>query len=256
MSARPNDSKLAEIWRPSGNFDARAGGRRPDILLLHYTGMDSAEAAIDWLTREESKVSSHYLIDEAGVVTQMVAEEARAWHAGQSIWAGETDINSASIGIEIQNLGHASETGLPPYPEAQMRSLERLCLDILARHEIPPMRVLAHSDIAPTRKQDPGEHFDWGRLAASGIGHWVAPAPIGTDAGLGLGDEGEAVLALQKQLAGYGYGVEPTGTYGKGLENAVMAFQRHFRPGLVSGRADASTLDTLQRLLATLPAIA
>ena len=247
MTTAP-DSKLATLWCPAPNREPRRNGREPDLLLLHYTGMDSADAALDWLTREESKVSCHYLVDEDGNITQMVREGERAWHAGQSLWDGETDINSCAIGIEIHNPGHDIE--YRDFPEAQMRAVEALCLDILARHTIRPERVLAHSDIAPGRKRDPGEKFDWARLARAGIGLWVEPAPLGDDPGLGPGDEGEAVTKLQQDLAAYGYGVEITSTYGRGLENVVEAFQRHFRPARVDGRADASTRDTLARLLA------
>jgi len=220
------------------------------MLILHYTGMEQADAALDWLTREESRVSCHYLIDEEGRITQMVRESERAWHAGQSSWAGETDLNSCSIGIEIHNPGH--EFGYPDFPDAQMHAVETLCLDILGRHAIRPERVLAHSDIAPGRKRDPGEKFDWARLAKSGIGLHVPPAPLGDDAGLGLGDEGEAVAHLQRGLARFGYGVEVTGTFGKGLEQVVEAFQRHFRPARIDGRADVSTQATLERLIAAL----
>jgi N-acetylmuramoyl-L-alanine amidase len=212
--------------------------------------MESAEAALDWLTREESKVSAHYLVDEEGRITQMVPESERAWHAGQSVWDGETDLNSCSIGIEIHNPGH--DFGYPDFPDRQMRAVEALCRDILRRHAIPPERVLAHSDIAPGRKRDPGEKFDWARLARAGIGLWVEPAPLGEDSGLGVGDEGEGVAELQRALARFGYGVEPTGTYGRGLENVVQAFQYHFRPVRIDGRADASTRDTLDRLLRAL----
>jgi N-acetylmuramoyl-L-alanine amidase len=244
------DSPLATLWCPSPNREPRRDGRAPDMLILHYTGMDSAEAALDWLTREESKVSAHYLIDEEGHIAQMVAEEMRAWHAGQSLWAGETDLNSCSIGVEIHNPGH--DLGYPDFPDAQMHAVEALCLDIFTRRPIPPERVLAHSDIAPGRKRDPGEKFDWQRLARAGIGLWAEPAPLGDDAGLGLGDEGEAVADLQRALARFGYGVELTGTFGIGLEQVVQAFQRHFRPARIDGRADASTRDTLTRLLGAL----
>jgi N-acetylmuramoyl-L-alanine amidase len=247
MTAAP-DSPLAALWCPAPNREPRRNGREPDLLLLHYTGMDSAEAALDWLTREDSKVSCHYLVDEDGNITQMVREGERAWHAGQSLWAGETDINSCAIGIEIHNPGH--DIDYHDFPVAQMRAVEALCLDVLARHKIRPERVLAHSDVAPGRKRDPGEKFDWARLARAGVGLWVTPAPVGGNAGLGPGDEGEAVTKLQQDLAAYGYGVEITSTYGRGLENVVEAFQRHFRPERVDGRADASTRDTLIRLLA------
>jgi N-acetylmuramoyl-L-alanine amidase len=217
------------------------------MLLLHYTGMESAEGALDWLTRQESGVSCHYFVDEEGRIAQLVAESDRAWHAGQSRWGGETDINSCSIGIEIHNSGH--DFDYPDFPDAQMRAVEALCLDILRRHVIPRNRVLAHSDVAPGRKLDPGEKFDWERLARAGIGLWVPPAPIESDIGLGPGDEGEAVEALQRNLLAFGYGVEVTSTYGTGLENVVEAFQRHFRQARVDGRADKSTIATLDRLL-------
>src|SRR6185503_15026742 len=246
MTAAP-DSALATLWCPAPNREPRRDGRVADMLVLHYTGMESAEAALDWLTREESKVSCHYLIDEEGRITQMVPEDMRAWHAGQSLWAGETDLNSCSISIEIHNPGH--EFGYREFPEAQMRAVEALALDILSRNAIPPHRVLAHSDIAPGRKRDPGERFDWARLARAGIGLWVEPAPLGNDQALGPGDEGESVAELQRALLEYGYGVEVTSTYGTGLEKVVEAFQRHFRPARVDGRADLSTRDTLARLL-------
>jgi len=246
MTVAP-DSPLATLWCPSPNREPRRNGLKPDMLLLHYTGMESAEAALDWLTRQESGVSCHYFVDEEGRIAQLVAESDRAWHAGQSRWAGETDINSCSIGIEIHNPGH--DFDYPDFPDAQMRAVEALCLDILRRHVIPRNRVLAHSDVAPGRKLDPGEKFDWERLARAGIGLWVPPAPIESDIGLGPGDEGEAVEALQRNLLAFGYGVEVTSTYGTGLENVVEAFQRHFRQARVDGRADKSTIATLDRLL-------
>jgi N-acetylmuramoyl-L-alanine amidase len=247
MTAAP-DSPLATLWCPSPNREPRQDGRTPDMLILHYTGMDSAEAALDWLTREESKVSCHYLIDEEGRVTQMVREAERAWHAGQSLWAGETDLNSCSIGMEIHNPGH--DIDYRNFPDVQMDAVIALARDILGRHAIAAHRVLAHSDIAPGRKKDPGEKFDWRRLAEAGVGLWAEPAEVGGDAGLGPGDEGESVLNLQQQLSEFGYGVELTGTYGRGLEGVVQAFQRHFRQERVDGMADVSTRDTLKRLLA------
>jgi N-acetylmuramoyl-L-alanine amidase len=244
------DSPLATLWCPAPNREIRRNGREPDMLILHYTGMESAEAALDWLTREESKVSCHYLVDEEGRITQMVRESERAWHAGQSLWAGETDLNSCSIGIEIHNPGH--DIDYRDFPPAQMQAVAALARDILSRHKIPPARVLAHSDIAPGRKRDPGERFDWASLAQAGVGLYVPPMQAGSDQGLGLGDEGETVLELQQDLAAFGYGVETTGTYGKGLESVVEAFQRHFRPERIDGFADASTRETLKRLLAAL----
>ena len=247
MTAGP-DTPLATQFQASPNIEPRREGRAPDMLILHYTGMDSADAALDWLTREESKVSCHYLIDTDGIVTQLVPEAMRAWHAGQSLWAGETDLNSCSIGIEIHNPGH--DFDYPDFPDVQMQAVEALCVDILKRNAIPPDRVLAHSDVAPVRKRDPGEKFDWRRLARAGVGLAVEPMPPGDDLALSLGDEGEQVAALQLTLQDFGYGVEPTGTYGRGLEQVVIAFQRHFRQARVDGRADASTIDALEQLLA------
>lgn len=251
------DSPLVSRWCPSPNIEPRAEGRRPDMILLHYTGMESAEGAIDWLTREESRVSCHYLIDEAGVATQMVRECKRAWHAGASHWAGETDINSCSIGIEIHNPGHG--LGYPDFPEAQMAAVEALCIDIMARHNVLPHRVIGHSDVAPARKADPGEKFDWPRLSLAGIGQWIKPASVEGDEGLGPGDEGGAVLELQTDLRSYGYGIEANGAYDRATELVVTAFQRHFRPEKVDGRADRSVLKTLHRLrgadFATMPIV-
>jgi len=248
------DSKLVTQWRASPNFEPRRGAQAPDMLILHYTGMERADEALAWLITEESKVSAHYLVDEAGRITQMVAERARAWHAGQSYWAGETDLNSCSIGIEIHNPGH--DFDYPDFPDVQMRAVEALCLDILGRHAIPPGRVLAHSDIAPGRKRDPGEKFDWARLGRAGVGLWVEPAAVSDDAGFGIGDESPNIAEVQRLLRDYGYGVEVTSTYGKGLEKVVEAFQMHFRPARIDGRADQSTRETLRRLVAARDAAA
>ena len=246
------DSLLVEAVLPSPNVEPRRSGLVPTILLLHYTGLESMAKAIDWLTREGSGVSCHYGIDEDGRITQMVAEGLRAWHAGESIWEGQTDINSASIGIEIHNCGHAF--GYPGFPEAQMQAVERLSRDIVARHGIAPARVLAHSDVAPSRKKDPGEKFPWDRLARAGIGHWVPPAPVVPgDDGLGPGAAEPRIAAVQVALRRYGYGIEPTGVIDERTEFVVTAFQRHFRPERVDGRIDRSTVATLERLIAALP---
>ena len=251
MSRGP-DTDLAEEWCPSPSYNERRGGRRPDLLLMHYTGMTSAKAAIKRLCDPEVEASAHYLIDSDGRITQMVCEAERGWHAGQSVWAGETDINSCSIGIEIHNPGH--EFGYVDFPEVQMQAVEALSLDILSRHAIPPERVLAHSDIAPNRKEDPGERFDWQRLHDKGIGHWVPPEPRAGDEGMVWGDAGDEVFALQEALESYGYGISVTGFYDKDTEIVVTAFQRHFRPAWVNGRADASTIATLEKLAASLAA--
>ena len=198
MTAAP-DSPLATLWCPSPNREPRRNDCKLDMLILHYTGMESAEAALDWLTRQESGVSCHYFVDEKGRIAQLVREDERAWHAGQSLWAGETDTNSCSIGIEIHNPGH--DFDYPDFTEAQMQALEALCLDICSRHPIPPHRVLAHSDVAPMRKKDPGEKFPWDRLARAGIGHWVEPqAVVAAEPGMGIGVAGPLVAEVQQRL--------------------------------------------------------
>jgi N-acetylmuramoyl-L-alanine amidase len=239
---------LAIEERPSPNFNERRQPPHIDILVLHYTGMATAEAAIRLLCDPASKVSAHYVVDEAGHVARLVAEEKRAWHAGVSSWAGERDLNSRSIGVEIANGGH--DGGCPPYPEAQMKVVEALCLEIMSRHPIMPRSVVAHSDIAPERKLDPGEWFDWARLARAGVGIWVEPSPIVPGALLKRGDSGDAVSDMQFRLANWGYGVEVSGQYSAATEAVVRAFQRHFRPQKVDGVADPSTIATLHRLLA------
>lgn len=244
------DSRLASRIFQSPNFGVRIGGTGPSILLLHYTGMPSVEAAIRLLAAPESKVSCHYVVGEDGAVTQMVAEAHRAWHAGASYWRGVSDINSCSIGIEIQNPGH--EAGYPDFSDVQMDAVEALCLDIIARHSIASRNVLAHSDVAPRRKIDPGEKFDWARLARAGVGHWTEPVPHSGSAVLGRGAKGPAVMCLQERLRTYGYGVPCTGEYCEETEFAVAAFQRHFRPALVNGRAGHSTMETMLALLSKL----
>lgn len=231
---------------PSPNHNERQSGPI-DILLLHYTGMPDADQALAWLCDLKSQVSSHYFVHEDGRVLSLVPEERRAWHAGKSRWGSATDINSRSIGIEIANPGH--DGGLPDYPDAQIGVLIGLCRDIVGRHPIPSHRVLAHSDVAPGRKQDPGERFPWGRLANAGIGHFVEPAEIGPGDACSLGSHGPRIEALQATLALYGYGIEVTGEYDLVTADVVTAFQRHFRPARVDGVADASTVLTLQNVL-------
>jgi N-acetylmuramoyl-L-alanine amidase len=240
-------SSLASQFMLSPNVEARRDNRTPDMLILHYTGMDNADRARDWLCNSVSKVSCHYLVDEAGVITQMVDEGLRAWHAGISSWHDENDINSCSLGIEIHNPGHTG--GYPDFPKAQMQSVIALCRDILARHDVEPRRILAHSDIAPLRKVDPGEKFNWELLHAQGIGHWVKPEPIGGGPFLQTGDTGQSVEALQAMLKLYGYGIDMTGEYDALTFATVRAFQLHFRQTRVDGIADTSTVATLHRLI-------
>jgi N-acetylmuramoyl-L-alanine amidase len=250
------DSPLVHDLHPSPNIEPRARGLEPSILILHYTGLPSAARAIEVLSRPDCKVSCHYVVDIDGRITQMVAEKMRAWHAGLSSWLGETDINSASIGIEIQNPGH--QHGYPDFPDQQMDAVTALCRDILSRHPIPPERVLAHSDIAPARKIDPGEKFDWPGLSRQGVGFWVPPVDLAVgDRGLGPGAVGVEVAQAQALLSRYGYGVAQTGCFDLQMSFVLRAFQLHFRPARVDGRLDASTLATLERLVGAMspPAI-
>ncbi len=250
MITKPDSALVRDLY-PSSNIEPRIGGLSPSILILHYTGLPTVERALDVLSRPDCKVSCHYVIDTDGRIIQMVAEEMRAWHAGASSWHGLVDVNSASIGIEIQNPGHTH--GYPDYPKAQMTSVIALANDIVTRHAIARDRVLAHSDIAPSRKIDPGEKFDWRALAKSGVGHWVRPSPLDpADNGLGPGDDGPMVREARRLLDHYGYGIEAHGAIDEAMGFVLRAFQLHFRPARVDSRLDRSTLNTLKRLLAAL----
>lgn len=244
------DSACVGRLCPSPNYGGRVGRERPDSIILHYTGMADGAAALAWLCEPRSAVSCHYLVEEDGTIVQLVPETRRAWHAGRARWRGESDINSASLGIEIVNGGH--DAGLPPFPEEQVGAIIALCRDLAARHSILPERVLAHSDVAPGRKLDPGELFPWGELHACGIGHWV-PERAAEGPSLRPGDRGPGVAALQSALALYGYAIEPTGLFDDGTRIVVAAFQRHFRSSRVDGIADAGTVATLDDLLRALP---
>jgi N-acetylmuramoyl-L-alanine amidase len=237
----------------SPNHGPRPDGVGVDILVLHYTGMPSGEAALRWLCNPDSGVSCHHVVFEDGRMVQIVDESRRAWHAGVSSWRGMTDVNGRSVGIEIVNPGH--EFGYRPFPDAQVDAVIRLSRAIIDRHDIRPRDVVAHSDIAPLRKEDPGELFPWDRLAAAGVGHVVVPSPIRGGRFLSPGESGRPVEALQSMLALYGYGVPVTGDYCPLTAAVVRAFQRHFRPGRVDGVADVSTIETLHRLLAALPTL-
>ena len=231
------------IESPSPNHDARPEGGPIDILLLHYTGMRSAEEALTRMRDPAAKVSAHYMIDEDGTTHRLVAEERRAWHAGEACWAGVRDINARSVGIELVNPGH--EFGYRPFPDPQMVALIGLAKDILARHPIPPSRVLGHADVAPLRKEDPGELFDWRRLAAEGIGLWPQEEtpPI----------EPPALAELQRQLVVFGYCLEKTGKLDEPTRAVLRAFQRHFRPSAVTGEVDGETAAILARVLSISP---
>ncbi|TLG75717.1 thiamine phosphate synthase [Methylocystis sp. B8] len=232
---------------PSPNRGARL--RPISSLVLHYTGMPTSESALALLCNPRSKVSAHYFVEEDGRVLQLVPESQRAWHAGISFWAGETDMNSASIGIEIVHPGYLDPR---PYTAAQIEATAALAKDICRRHAITPERVLAHSDIAPGRKRDPGEFFPWDELARRGVGRVVDQSAYEGATTIALGDEGAKVASLQRDLAAYGYGVDETGVYDAQTVQAVEAFQRHFRRAKVDGLADGETRVALARLVAAL----
>jgi N-acetylmuramoyl-L-alanine amidase len=229
---------LKFVERPSPNHDLRPPGTKVDVLVMHYTGMKTAEAALHRLCDPEAKVSSHYTVDEDGTIYRHVAEDRRARHAGVSWWAGAKDINSTSIGIEIVNPGH--EWGYRAFPMEQIDAVIALSKDILSRHAIPPHNVVAHSDVAPDRKEDPGELFPWQHLAAAGIGLWPKTS--------------HAVLPIsyERALRRYGYGIQPDAP--ATLEQATVAFQRHFRPSKLDGVFDAECEAILAGLLARLDA--
>lgn len=220
------------IDRPSPNFDARA--LPISMVILHYTGMPSAQEALDRLADPLAKVSAHYVVAEDGHIVRMVDEANRAWHAGRSFWRGVTDINSASIGIEIVNPGH--EFGYRPFPEPQMASVMDVLVGIVARHRIIPSLVVGHSDIAPARKEDPGELFDWPRLAAAGL---ATPVPV---SGFDPAWNDHGFIAA---LARYGYDVEDP-------RAATIAFQRRFRPANIDGAIDPECRTILRGLLVSL----
>ncbi|MEZ5690997.1 MAG: N-acetylmuramoyl-L-alanine amidase [Rickettsiales bacterium] len=221
---------MKTIQNPSPNFDSR-DGQAIDMLVLHYTGMKSAHEALERLCNPTAKVSAHYMIDEDGTIYQLVDEKNRAWHAGVSSWCGNTNINQRSIGIEIVNKGH--EFGYTVFPEEQMQSVIALCKDIITRHNIVPRNIVGHSDIAPTRKQDPGELFNWKLLAENGIGLFPDDSSIS-----------EAKPLLESELAKYGYDIAD-------LPQAITAFQRHFRPNNLSGIWDDECSKILAGLLDT-----
>ncbi|MGB6118279.1 MAG: N-acetylmuramoyl-L-alanine amidase [Mesorhizobium sp.] len=232
------DHIRAEV-RASPNFGPRRDVSRASMLVLHYTGMPTGELAESWLCNPASEVSSHYIVHEDGRIVQMVREADRAWHAGKSSWHGRTDINSLSVGIEIVNPGNLAEH--PPFSAVQIEAVIDLCRDICARLSILPDMVLAHSDIAPGRKIDPGPAFPWEQLADAGVGRmpvmgdWPDVDPIAE------GDAGLHVERLQSMLQMCGYGIEITGLFDPFMRQVVQSFQLHYRRSLADGVADAQT---------------
>ena len=254
VSAFHADSSVVAEVRPSPNHGERKLGGKPDMIVLHYTGMSDSGAALTKLCTAGTDVSSHYVVMENGHIIQCVPEERRAWHAGAASWEGETDVNSCSIGIEIANPGH--EHGYPDFPRRQIAAVIVLCRSIFTRFRIPPWRVLGHSDVAPTRKQDPGEKFPWNALYDAGIGLWVKPAPVVAGGRIFvLGENDPAIHEIQGLLSQYGYDLPVTGKYDAPTRDVVAAFQRHFRPARVDGVADTSTIVTIRALAAARAAL-
>lgn len=232
------------IDAPSPNFDNRTAP--PDMVVLHYTGMPTGSEALDRLCDPAAKVSSHYLVEEDGRVFRLVAEARRAWHAGVSFWKGERDINARSIGIEIVNPGHAY--GYRPFPDVQTAAVIALLDEVRSRWSIPDAFILGHSDVAPDRKEDPGELFPWRRLHAAGHGLWAEPSAAPGEP-LGEGDEGVGVFALQAALTRLGYDCAPSGRYEPRTRTLVTAFQRHWVPHRLDGVADGETRARLMAII-------
>ena len=237
--------KLDILDHPSPNFDERT--LLVSLLILHYTGMENGAAALERMCDAAAKVSAHYMVEEDGRIFRLVDEDKRAWHAGVSEWAGESNINSASIGIEIVNGGHdwpLASGELPPFPDVQINALIALCKDIVGRHNIPIENILGHSDIAPARKIDPGEHFPWRGLAAAGLGLWPEGSGENPDRRIlfELGTRDRGVAALQSGLARIGYGARVTGVYDQATQEIITALQRRFRQDDVSGLVDIETM--------------
>ena len=224
--------------RPSPNHDARM--RDISHIIVHYTDMADCDAALTRLCDAAAKVSVHYFIRRDGHIFQLVEDDRRAWHAGVSYWRGETDMNSASLGIELDHDGH-KDGKMDAFPDVQMAALISLLQQLTARHDIAPQNILGHSDIAPGRKIDPGEAFDWAALNKAGFGLWVDNVAIQDVPPLGLGSDDKAVAPLQKALAAIGYQIAADGVFGPQTQAVIAAFQRHFRPSKVDGIADAET---------------
>jgi len=235
---------MTPILTPSPNFDRRLAP--PDMIILHYTGMVSGEAALARLSDPAAKVSAHYMVEEDGRVFALVAEARRAWHAGVSSWLGETDINGRSIGVEIVNPGH--ENGYRAFPRVQIDAVVDLLADIRQRWTVDDAFILGHSDVAPRRKQDPGELFPWDRLHGSGHGLWVEPPPAPGPA-LGPGDRGLGVTVVRSALSRLGYEISPGSDFDDDLAAVVTAFQRHWVQSRVDGVADGDTRARLMALL-------
>jgi N-acetylmuramoyl-L-alanine amidase len=226
--AVPRGAQLTPLWHPSPNCGPRRDGARPDLIVLHYTAMDSAERARDWLCQDDAQVSAHYVLSPDGTVWQLVDEGERAWHAGAGAWGPVSDVNSRSIGIEISN------SGSTPFAAKQMDALEELIGAIMSRHAIPPERVIGHSDMAPGRKIDPGARFDWLRLARQGLSVWPKP-------------EGDGDFFENARRFGYTAHVPP--------DTLLHSFRLRFRPG-ATGPLDATDCAMMANLARRWPVVA
>jgi len=233
----------------SPNFNER---KLPiSMLVLHYTGMESGAAARGRLCDASAEVSAHWLVHEDGTAENLVAEENRAWHAGVGSWNGITDVNSASIGIEIVNGGHdvrLADGSLPPYPDAQILTVIKLAKDIIKRHDIKTRNIVGHSDIAPDRKEDPGEHFPWSGLAAAGIGFWPGDLPDDIRIVFEAGDRDRGISIIQRGLADLGYGASVTGCLDAPTQAIIRAVQRRYRPARIDGVIDIPVMEIMKRL--------
>lgn len=221
------------------------------MLVLHYTGMESGQAACERLCDPTAEVSAHWLVHEDGRIESLVDEEHRAWHAGVGRWNGVTDINSASIGVEIVNGGHnipLEDGSLPPYPGVQILAVIKLAKEIIARHNIQSNNIVGHSDIAPDRKEDPGEHFPWAGLAASGVGYWPGDPSGDTRILFEPGDRDRGISIIQRGLADIGYGASVTGCLDATTEEIIRAIQRRYRPSKIDGIIDMDVMEILKRL--------
>ncbi|MEJ0062969.1 MAG: N-acetylmuramoyl-L-alanine amidase [Alphaproteobacteria bacterium] len=233
------------VRQDSPNWDERADGKAVQYVILHYTGMESADAARHRLCDPAAKASSHYMIERDGKIWQFVGEDKRAWHAGQSFWRGERDMNGVSVGIELVNRGH--QFGYETFPDAQIGVCGDLILDIMHRHAVPASNIIGHSDIAPMRKEDPGEYFPWKALAARGIGLWGEPAAE---------HEGAMDIAeIRRSLRQIGYECPEAGEYDRELRLCLLAFQRHWHQDNLTGLPNAGTAARLRLYRALYSAI-
>ena len=233
----------------SPNFNERPERANIDILVMHYTGMKTADAALKRMCDPEAPVSAHYMVYENGDAVCLVDEEKRAWHAGISCWRGISSLNDISIGIEIVNPGH--EFGYEPFPEEQMETVKGLSKDIMDRHGIEARNVVGHSDIAPSRKEDPGELFDWQGLAEEGVGLWHGVKKVwrGGDILVEPGKEDVDVARVQKMLSDYGYHIRVDGYFGSKTEDVIKAFKRHFVPEQLNAYWDKLAEERMKKLL-------